>query len=134
MTESQFGVSYGNRQAVPARLRTGGCDKLIEQLRSSKPLERIANYADGKHSNFNFHFLMDQKKTTATFQLWSPKLYSYYQGYTQAMEEMTGEHHNYPGSIFVCASHSYLMGHIFNPELAVLTGAQRRDTAMKVIE
>ena len=42
-----FGVSYGNGQVVPARLRTGGHDALIDRLRGSKNLERIASYADG---------------------------------------------------------------------------------------
>jgi hypothetical protein len=42
-----FGISYGNGQTAPARLRTGGHDGLIEMLRGSKDLKRIANYADG---------------------------------------------------------------------------------------
>jgi hypothetical protein len=43
-----FGISYGGGQAVPARLRPGSHSKLIERLRGSKSLERIANYADGR--------------------------------------------------------------------------------------
>jgi hypothetical protein len=43
-----FGVSYGNGQVVPARLSTGGHDELVEALRGSNELKRIANYADGE--------------------------------------------------------------------------------------
>jgi hypothetical protein len=43
-----FGVSYGNGQRAPARLGTGGHDELVEMLRGSKDLERIASFADGE--------------------------------------------------------------------------------------
>ena len=42
-----FGISYGNGQTVPARLRTGGHAELVEMLRGDRDLERIASYADG---------------------------------------------------------------------------------------
>jgi hypothetical protein len=42
-----FGISYGNGQTVPARLRTGGHAELVETLRGDRGLERIASYADG---------------------------------------------------------------------------------------
>ena len=51
-----FGVSYGNGQTVPARLRTGGRDDLVEQLRSNTHLERIANFIDGTLSKFLLTF------------------------------------------------------------------------------
>lgn len=43
-----FGVSYGNGQVVPERLRTGSHGGLVKMLRGSHDLERVANFADGK--------------------------------------------------------------------------------------
>jgi hypothetical protein len=42
-----FGISYGNGQTVPARLKAGSHEGLIEALRASRDVQRIANYADG---------------------------------------------------------------------------------------
>jgi hypothetical protein len=43
-----FGISCGNGQVVPGRLRTGGHGGLVEMLRGSSDLQRVANFADGE--------------------------------------------------------------------------------------
>lgn len=41
-----FGISYGNGQAAPARLSTGGHGELVEMMRGDRDLERIVSYVD----------------------------------------------------------------------------------------
>ncbi|KAF4581777.1 hypothetical protein EYR40_002795 [Pleurotus pulmonarius] len=84
------GVSYGNGQTEPSRLVAGDAGPNSEGLTriiQSPELQRIASYGD------------------AAFQLWAPRLHSYYRDHVERLHEALPHlRRNFRRSVFPCAT------------------------------
>jgi hypothetical protein len=73
------GLSYRQGHKKPALLELGSFQDLANALLGDVNIQRLASFQDGKSlTNFNFNFDMILFIYSATFALWHPKGYRYY--------------------------------------------------------